>query len=70
MIRTLYVGGNDAERCTESFQSSISITVTGINASDELDKFTGVVTSLEYAPMPTEHGGRQWRVTMRASGPA
>jgi hypothetical protein len=28
--------------------------------------YTGVVTSLEYAPMPTEHEGRQWRVTVRA----
>jgi hypothetical protein len=66
MIKTLYVRSNDADRCTESFRSSIPITVTGIDASDEHASYTGVITSLEYAPMPTEHEGRQWRVTIRA----
>jgi hypothetical protein len=66
MIKTLYVRSSDADRCTESFQASIPITVTGIDATDEYVSYTGVVTSLEYAPMPTEHEGRQWRVTVRA----
>jgi hypothetical protein len=66
MIKTLYVRCDDADRCTESFQSGIPITVIGIDASDELSECTGPVTSLEYAPMPTEHEGRQWRVTIRA----
>ena len=35
MIRTLYVRSSDADRCTESFQASIPITVTGIDAVDE-----------------------------------
>jgi hypothetical protein len=35
MIKTLYVRSGDADRCTESFQASIPITVTGINATDE-----------------------------------
>jgi len=62
---TLYVKGDDADRCTESFRSSIPITVTGIDGSDEHRTCTGAVTTMEYAPMPTEHDGRQWRVTMR-----
>ena len=66
MIKTLYVRCDDADRCTESFQSGIPITVIGIDATDELSECTGAVTSLEYAPMPTEHEGRQWRVTIRA----
>ena len=66
MIKTLYVNSDDADRCTESFQSSVPITVIGIDASDEHRACTGAVTSMEYAPMPTEHDGRQWRVTIRA----
>lgn len=65
LMITLYIKGDDAERCTESFQSSIPITVTGIDASDEYRTCTGAVTTMEYAPMPTEHDGRQWRVTIR-----
>jgi hypothetical protein len=34
MIKTLYVRSSDADRCTESFQASIPITVTGIDAAD------------------------------------
>jgi len=66
MIKTLYVRNSDADRCTESFQAGIPITVTGLDAADEYASYTGIVTSLEYAPMPTEHEGRQWRVTVRA----
>jgi hypothetical protein len=66
MIKTLYVKGDDADRCTESFRSSIPITITGIDAADERRVCTGAITSMEYAPMPSEHNGRQWRVTIRA----
>ena len=66
MIRTLYVRSDDADCCTESFRSGMPITVIGIDASDARTECTGAVTSLEYAPMPTEHDGRQWRVTIRA----
>ena len=66
MIKTLYVKGDEADRCTESFRSSVPITITGIDAADERRVCTGAITSMEYAPMPTEHDGRQWRVTIRA----
>jgi hypothetical protein len=33
MIKTLYVRNSDADRCTESFQAGIPITVTGIDAA-------------------------------------
>jgi hypothetical protein len=65
MIKTLYVKGDEADRCTESFRSGVPITITGIDASDEHKACTGAITSMEYAPMPTEHDGRQWRVTIR-----
>jgi hypothetical protein len=67
MMKTLYVNGDDADRCIESFRSSIPITIVGVDAWDERIRCTGAVTSMEYAPMPMERGGRQWRVTMRAS---
>ena len=67
MIKTLYVNSDDADRCTESFRSSVPITVIGIDAVDEhIRACTGAVTSMEYAPMPTEHDSWQWRVTIRA----
>jgi hypothetical protein len=66
MIKTLYVKGDDADRCTESFRSSVPITITGIDAADERRVCTGAITSIEFAPMPSEHDGRQWRVTIRA----
>jgi hypothetical protein len=65
MIKTLYVKGDDADRCTESFRSSVPITITGIDAADERRVCTAI-PSIEYAPMPTKHDGRQWRVTIRA----
>jgi hypothetical protein len=65
MIKTLYVHGGDVDRCIESFRSSIPITIAGIDASDEQVRCTGAVTTLEYAPWPTGHDGRQWRITMR-----
>jgi hypothetical protein len=66
MIRTLYVNGDQADRCTESFRSSVPITITGIDASNEHKACTGAITSMEYAPMPMKYDGRQWRITIRA----
>jgi hypothetical protein len=67
MIKTLYVQGGDADRSIESFRSRIPITIVGIDASGHVEQCTGAVTTLEYAPWATEHDGRQWRITMRAS---
>ena len=43
MIKTLYVKGDDADRCTESFRSSVPITITGIDAEDERRVCTGAI---------------------------
>ena len=44
MIKTLYVKGDEADRCTESFRSSVPITITGIDAADERRVCTGAIT--------------------------
>ena len=67
MIKTLYIYGDAANQLIGSFETSIPITLVGIDVADghTTTTSTGTVAVLEYSPWTTRHDGRQWRATMR-----